>query len=74
MQGAGKMTFSVEGGQYTGTFVDNKQHGQGKRTWKNGDVYEGTFKHGLREGKGKYLHNDGDKYEGLWVNNERVNY
>ena len=42
--------------------------GQGKYTWKNGDMYEGEYKDDKKHGQGKRTWNDGDVYEGEWKN------
>lgn len=37
-----------DGTKYSGTYIDNKQHGKGIKTWKNGDSYNGEFFEDLR--------------------------
>lgn len=40
------------------------KHGNGKFTWKNGDVYEGNFINNSIEGRGKITFHDRKTYEG----------
>lgn len=42
----------TNGDIYEGSFIDNKQSGEGKYTWKNGDQYIGGFFANNREGQG----------------------
>ena len=48
----------------------NEKHGQGKMTWKSGDVYEGEWKDDEEHGKGKYTWTSGKVYEGEWKDGE----
>ena len=41
-------------------------HGEGKRSWLNGDKYEGEFRFGKRDGQGAFTWGHGDRYEGGW--------
>ena len=54
------MTFR-DGHIYTGQFRDWKQSGQGKMTFRNGDVVEGTWEG--ESGKGTITYTDGSMYE-----------
>ncbi|PRP85687.1 hypothetical protein PROFUN_06521 [Planoprotostelium fungivorum] len=57
------------GDKYTGQFNrSQKQHGQGKYTFTNGDVYEGDFKNGLFHGVGMFKRDNGDCYTGDFKN------
>jgi hypothetical protein len=51
------------------------KHGQGVKTWPNGDRYEGDFVADKREGRGKYAWGRGpwagDSYEGPYLNDKR---
>ena len=42
-------------------------NGQGKLTYKNGDVYEGEWKDGERHGQGKLTYKNGVVYKGAFV-------
>ena len=55
-----------DGSTYIGTMLNDKMHGNGKSTFKNGDVYDGEYKDGKRDGKGKYTNKHGDVYDGEW--------
>ena len=54
--------------EYRGGFRAGKKHGQGVKTWPNGDRYEGEFADDRREGRGKYTWGRGpwagESYEG----------
>lgn len=39
-------------------------HGEGVRTWPNGDQYDGQYQYGEAMGKGKFTYANGDVYEG----------
>jgi len=39
-------------------------HGEGARTWPNGDHYDGEYVHGEAMGNGKFMYANGDAYEG----------
>jgi len=60
---------------YRGEFRAGKKHGQGVKTWPNGDRYEGAFVEDRREGMGKYSWGRGpwagESYEGPYVNDKR---
>jgi hypothetical protein len=61
--------------QYRGGFHAGKKHGQGVKSWPNGDRYEGGFVEDRREGQGKYSWGRGpwagESYEGPYVNDKR---
>ena len=42
-------------------------HGQGVKTYANGDRYEGEWAYGHYEGQGVKVYANGDRYEGEWV-------
>ena len=44
------------------------EHGNGVRTWDNGDVYDGEFRHGMAAGQGKITYANGQIYEGAFHN------
>jgi hypothetical protein len=62
---------------YEGMFSENnKYHGKGKISFKNGDKYEGYFVNGNMEGKGVYYYYKRDrlnreKYEGDFIKNKK---
>ena len=41
-------------GDYHGFWENNRRHGEGVFTYKNGDVYSGWWRHGNKEGYGTY--------------------
>jgi hypothetical protein len=61
--------------EYRGGFRAGKKHGQGMKSWPNGDRYEGGFAEDRREGQGKYSWGRGpwagESYEGPYVNDKR---
>lgn len=56
---------------YEGDLKEGHPHGQGHRTWANGEEYKGQWKHGRRNGKGVQLYPKGSRYEGDWKDDER---
>lgn len=48
---------------YTGDWVDDEMHGQGKFTFASGAVYRGCFEHNKFQGQGSYTFPDGKQYE-----------
>ncbi|VFQ63557.1 unnamed protein product [Cuscuta campestris] len=52
------------GDLYTGTFVGNRPHGNGKYLWSDGCMYEGQWRRGTASGKGKFSWPSGATYEG----------
>lgn len=60
-----------EGGiKYTGYMVNHRMNGQGKMTFRNGDVYEGNFANGTFSGQGKFTAKAGWTYEGQFKNGQ----
>lgn len=52
---------------YTGTFKDDKIHGEGKLVYANGDTFEGSFAENKKNGKGIYTNKSKNEiYEGVW--------
>ena len=47
-------------------------HGEGLRTWPNGDRYDGEYRDGQAVGTGKFKYANGDVYEGQFEN-DRAN-
>ena len=47
-----------------GEIVSGKPHGQGTRTYTNGNKYVGEWKDGTQNGQGTYTSSDGRKYVG----------
>jgi hypothetical protein len=52
--GMGRLA-SVLGPDYTGVWVDSKQHGHGAMAFKDGTAYTGDFFSGKRQGNGKFV-------------------
>jgi hypothetical protein len=56
------------GTKYVGEYKDGKEHGQGTKTWGNGDKYAGEWKDGKEHGQGTHTWGKGqykgDKYVG----------
>ena len=48
------MLKDAEGGVYTGQFVDNMQHGEGKYMFKN-TTYSGQWEETLKHGRGTLM-------------------
>jgi hypothetical protein len=61
--------------EYVGGFKAGRKHGQGVKTWSNGDRYEGGFVDGRKEGKGRYTWGKGpwvgESYEGNYAADRR---
>jgi hypothetical protein len=61
--------------EYSGGFRQGRKHGQGVKTWANGDRYEGAFVDDRREGFGVYVWGRGnwagERYEGGYSNDQR---
>jgi hypothetical protein len=61
--------------EYRGEFRAGKKHGQGVKSWPNGDRYEGDFVEDRREGRGKYTWGRGlwagESYEGGYRADQR---
>jgi hypothetical protein len=51
-----------------GYFLEGCLHGEGEKTWSNGDHYYGDFMEGKRHGNGTYRWNDQSRsvYKGQW--------
>jgi hypothetical protein len=47
---------------YTGDWVDNEMHGQGKFSFASGASYLGCFEHNKFQGEGTYTFPDGKKF------------
>ena len=60
---------------YEGEFRAGRKHGQGVKTWANGDRYEGAFVEDRKEGRGKYTWGRGpwagESYEGDYLDDRR---
>ena len=52
--------------QYTGEFVDDMFHGNGKMIYSNGEIYEGEWQEGMRHGMGQMFYQNGVSYRGNW--------
>jgi hypothetical protein len=60
-----------EDGKYVGELGSSLQDGNGKMTYKNGDVYEGEWRKGYKNGRGSMKYANGDYYWGSWGNDVR---
>ena len=60
---------------YRGAFRAGRKHGQGVKTWPNGDQYEGEFVEDRKHGTGRYEFGRGpwrgESYQGGFVNDRR---
>lgn len=56
-------TFTCGGYSYTGDWVDDAMHGQGKFTFASGASYQGCFEHNKFSGQGTYTFPDGKQYQ-----------
>ncbi len=52
---------------YEGWIVENKPHGDGESTYRNGNSYIGKYLKGKRNGTGKFIWANGDKYQGEFL-------
>ena len=67
------MVIQPNGSIYEGDWLNNKQHGHGKKTYKDGNVYEGDWKKGKRHGKGKLIDFTGKLiHDGIWINDKFI--
>jgi predicted Zn-dependent protease len=64
--GTGAYQFSNS--RYIGEFKNNRAHGKGTQTYKDGDKYEGEYLNGYYHGKGTYFYENGNKYVGSYTN------
>lgn len=65
----GNGTYSGPSGDtYKGSWSMNLRHGNGRKSYANGDSYDGDWQHGFQDGNGKYQWNSGDSYTGQWKN------
>ena len=63
----GQGVLETRGSRYEGEFRDDRYHGMGKLTDKDGNVYTGAFADGLFQGRGVYATTDGRLYNGEFV-------
>ncbi|KAF6255797.1 Presenilin-domain-containing protein [Scenedesmus sp. NREL 46B-D3] len=66
---AKKGTFKTGDYSYTGEWLDDEMHGQGKFSFASGACYEGCWEHNRYQGQGSYTFPDGTVYKGDWVFN-----
>ena len=57
---------------YEGGWLNNKKHGEGRKTWPNGDVYEGGWLNDKKHGEGRKTWHDGDVYAGGWFDDKSM--
>ncbi|MDA1118302.1 MAG: hypothetical protein O2979_09925 [Proteobacteria bacterium] len=71
-EGVGSARGSAE---YRGGFRAGRKHGQGVKSWPNGDRYEGAFAEDHKEGEGRYVWGRGpwagERYEGTYLKDQR---
>ena len=48
------LLFSTDGTKYEGAWVEDKEHGKGRKTFANGDSYSGNLFDGDKHGQGIY--------------------
>lgn len=53
---------------YTGSFENDRPHGQGKEEYEDGSFYMGDFREGQMTGKCKFVFKDGGLYQGEVIN------
>ena len=58
----------TDGGEYSGTWKNDKRHGQGTITWPNGQRNIGAWVNDRRHGHGTHTRPDGLKYVGEFRN------
>ena len=56
---------------YEGEFVNGQHHGEGIKTYSNGDIYKGEWEDGLRHGRGTITWSSGASYDGQWKKDKR---
>ena len=64
--------------EYRGGFKAGRKHGQGVKTWPNGDRYEGEFAADAKDGYGVYQWGrgpwEGERYDGSFAADRRQGY
>lgn len=74
-EGEGVATGSAE---YRGGFKEGRKHGNGVKTWPNGDRYEGEFVADGKDGYGVYVWGQGpwqgERYDGSFAGDRRQGY
>jgi len=62
-----------DGTSFSGSWVDDKQHGRGKEQWEKG-YYEGDFVMGKKQGEGVMQMDDGSLYRGQFEKDQFEGY
>ena len=57
----------VANAYHGGLNLEGKKHGEGTRTWANGNTYVGGWAEGKMHGEGTYTWADGKTYVGGWA-------
>ena len=74
MHGKGKYTHkandNLKGYVHIGGYINNKRHGYGEATWRNGQTYVGQYVNGDPT-YGTLKYSDGNRYEGQFKNHLR---
>ena len=64
--GTKKVEYVNDSATHSGSWRNNKPHGQGTTIFEGGNKHEGEFKNGKRHGQGTYTWADGRQYVGEW--------
>ncbi|KAL6749605.1 PIP5K-domain-containing protein [Haematococcus lacustris] len=56
----------ANGDSYTGSWQNQKPHGEGRYTWADGSTYDGYWRDGVRHGVGRFVWPSGAAYQGEW--------
>ena len=54
--------------------MNDKRHGHGIFSWKDGRMYDGQWKNGKQHGRGIFLHADGSELVGEWNEGQRIRW
>lgn len=68
--GQGTLTLKSKGFEYSGTWFENKRHGEGRETWNNGMSYKGEYSNDLKDGYGELILADGTHFTGYFSKNQ----
>jgi hypothetical protein len=68
--GQGTLVLKSKGFEYSGTWADNKRHGEGTEIWNNGIRYKGEYANDLKDGYGELTLADGTHYTGYFAKNK----
>jgi hypothetical protein len=57
--------------RYEGGFKNGKFDGQGKQTYRRGDIYEGSYSNDKKNGEGTLTYANGQVFKGTFVNGKK---